>query len=134
MLDFTKFWDKRYLFGPNPFDLTRSDQIFFGIAIASVVLCAAAKIFVWRAERNSPKKNLFSRLFHLFLTMGIFLGVWYAARFERIPWIYTHFTALLILALGAVWFAFIARYYWKSYRNLQRDFNEEEIKRKYLSR
>lgn len=134
MFDFTKFWDKRYLFGPNPFILSRSDQIFFGIAIALVVLCAAAKIIVWRAEHGSPRKILFGRLFHLFLTIGILLGIWYGARIERIPWIYTRFTALLILALGAVWFVFIARYYFKSFRSAQKSWEDEQLKYKYLKK
>ena len=134
MFDFTKLWDKRYLFGPNPFDLTRSDQIFLGIALAAVVLAFIAKIIVWRAERESPKKVLFSRLFHLFLTTGLLLGLWYGARVQRIPWIYTHFTALLVLAIGLVWSVFIARYYWRRYRPLEQSWKDDQIKRKYLSR
>ncbi len=134
MLDFTKLWDKRYLFGPNPFDLTRSDYIFLGIAIACVALAFIAKIIHWRAEKESPRKILFSRLFHLFLTTGLLLGLWYGARVQRIPWIYTHFTALLILVISLAWFGFIARFYWKRYRALAQSWKEEKIKFKYLAR
>src|SRR3989344_2040515 len=131
MFDFTKFWNKIYLFGPNPLILSRSDYIFLGIAIVSVAFAFIAKIIVWRAERNSPRKILFSRLFHLFLTTGILLGLWYGARVQRIPWIYTHFSALLVLAVGLVWFVFIARFYWKQYRGLQQTWKDDKIKLKY---
>ena len=133
-MDFTKLWDKRYLFGPNPFDLSRSDQIFFGFAILLVLLAIVAKIFVLRAPASHPKKILFGRLFHLFLTMGILLGVWYGARIERIPWIYSHFTALLLLVIAAIWFGFIIRYYWLVFRNAQTAWQDQELKNKYLKR
>jgi len=53
---------------------------------------------------------------------------------ERIPWVHTHFTALILILIGAIWLVFIARYYWRKHRGLQAAFQEEKIKRKYLSR
>ncbi|OGE77735.1 MAG: hypothetical protein A2751_01605 [Candidatus Doudnabacteria bacterium RIFCSPHIGHO2_01_FULL_46_14] len=134
MVDVTKLWDKRYLFGPNPFDLARSDHIFFVLAITCVIIAAAAKIIVLRAERGSPKKILFGRVFHLFLTIGILLGIWYGARIERIPWIYTHFTALLLLIVGLVWFGFITRFYLRVHRSAQERWQDEQVKLQYLKR
>lgn len=134
MFDFTKLWDKRYLLGPNPLELARSDHIFLGLAIALVALGVGAKIMVWRADAGSPKKYLLGRLFHLFFTIGIGLGIWYGARIERIPWIYTHFTALFLLLIGAAWFVFIARYYVRVYRLAQRAWEDEKLKNKYLKK
>lgn len=134
MIDITKLWDKRYLFGPNPLELTRSDHIFLGLAIACAVLGIAAKIVVWRAQTGSPKQHLLGRLFHLWFTMGIGLAVWYGARIERIPWIYTHFTALLLLSVGAAWFVFIVRYYVRVYRSAQKFWEDEQLKNKYLKK
>ncbi|OGE76647.1 MAG: hypothetical protein A3C85_01535 [Candidatus Doudnabacteria bacterium RIFCSPHIGHO2_02_FULL_48_21] len=132
--DITKLWDKVYLFGPNPFTLSRSDQMFFYIAIGFVFLGLVAKILVWRAEDGSPKKFLFSRVFHLFFTVGLLLLLWYGARVERIPMIYTHFTVLILLVIWLVWLVFIFRYFLRQYRPQQRVFEEEKLKRKYLVR
>lgn len=131
--DFTKLWDKTYLFGA-PAVLVRSDKIFFGIAVGMVVLAIVAKIVVWHSESGRPKKFFMNRIFHLLFTIGLLLLMWYGARVEQIPWISAHFTALVVLVIFLVWLGFIARYYWRDYRNLERIWAEEKIKQKYLAR
>lgn len=134
MLDFTKLWNKIYLFGPNPVVLSRSDQIFFWLAAGFVVVGMAAKIVEWYLENGRPKKILLNRLFHLFFTSGLLLLIWYGARLQLIPWISAHFTALLVLAIFLVWLGFITRYYLRDYRDLEQRWKDEQIKNKYLSR
>jgi len=134
MLDFTKLWDKIYLFGPGFGIMSRSDRIIFWIGAVFVVLGVAAKIGAWYMEPGRPRKILLSRLFHLFLTAGLSLLVWYGARDQLIPWISTHFTALLVLAIHFVWAVFIGRYAWRDHRRQDRAWIEDKIKQKYLAR
>lgn len=132
MLDFTKLWDKAYLFGPNPFSFSRSDFIFFGLAIALVAAAAVFKILVLRADKDSPRRFLLLRYFHLTATAGILTLLWAGARFENIPWLSTHFLVLLMFLGWLFWLGFILKYYFRQYRHVLRAWQEEKIKRKYL--
>jgi hypothetical protein len=132
MFDFTKLWDKAYLFGPNPLDLTRSDFIFFWCAIGFVVISVVSKIFAIKQRSGSPQRFLYNRFFHLVLTMGILIFIWVGARRESIPWIETHFLVLLLFAISLVWFAFIFKYFTGQFRRDRKIWKDEETKRKYL--
>lgn len=132
MLDFTKLWDKIYLFGPNPPDLARSDLIFFWVSLVFVVAAIISKIIVFRTAPGSPKRMLWSRIFHLFLTIGILVLLWVGARFENIPWLGTHVVVLSLFLIGLVWLVFIMRYYLVEGRSRQSMWEEEKIKQKYL--
>lgn len=132
MLDFTKLWDKIYLLGPNPPDLSRSDLIFFWISLIFLAVGIIAKILAARAETSSPQRFLRSRFFHLFLTMGILILSWVGLRFENIPWLSTHIVVLSLFLIWFIWLIFIGKYYVKEFRNKHRLFEEQKIKQKYL--
>lgn len=132
MIDFTKLWDIDYLFGPNPVDLQRSDHVFFWIMIALIAMSAIAKLFAWRQDKGSPAHFLYSRFFHLFLTVGILMLIWFGARRENIPWIGTHFVVLMILLIWLVWLVFIGKYYLQKFRIQQDNWKSEERRHKYL--
>lgn len=134
MLDFTKLWNKAYIFGPNPIDLSRSDHIFFWLALGLVVAGIVAKLLVFRQDRDSPRRFLLNRLFHLFVTMGFFVLLWAGFRFENIPWLSTHFLVLLLFLISLVWFGFIFKYFVWGYRHQQKIWHDETVKRKYLPR
>lgn len=134
MFDFTKLWDKQYLFGPNPLELSRSDNIFFWIALVFIVAGIAAKILAVKSQAGSPKIFLFSRFTHLFFTMGLLTLLWVGARFENIPWISIHFLVLVILLLWLIWLLLIGKYFVKDFRNRQKVWEDEELKRKYLNK
>ena len=132
--DFTKLWSKTYLFGPAGFELSRSDKGFF---FTAVVLIAAGLIFKFvqiSREQGSPARLLLARFFHLFFTIGVFLLIWSGAREQGIPWVSTHFLALLLGVVFLVWLAFILRYYFGKHRSLTESWAEEKIKKKYLVR
>lgn len=133
MLDFTKLWDKTYLFGPNPIELSRSDWGFFWLAVGFVLFSLIAKVLAIKSESESPDKLLRNRFFHLFLTVGILLLLWSGMRFENIPWLSTRLLALLLLFLWLLWLAFIARYLFSSFRVQKKAWEAELLKRKYLT-
>ncbi len=134
IMDFTKLWDKQYLFGPNPLELSRSDNIFFWIALVFIVAGIAAKILAMKNQGGSPKNVLFGRFTRLFLTTGLLTLLWVGARFENIPWISIRFLVLAILLMWLVWLLFIGKYFVRDFRKRQKTWEDEELKRKYLPR
>ncbi len=132
MPDFTKLWNKIYLLGPNPLEMTRSDMIFFIAALGFVVIAIICKIFILRQESGDPKKLLGARLFHLFVTIAILVLIWAGARFENIPLVSTHVVVLFLFLIWGVWLVFIVKYFFTRYRQARRNWQEEQVKRKYL--
>lgn len=134
MLDFTKLWNTIYLFGLPAGGLSRSDYIFFGISVFFILLSAACKFWAVKAGKVSPGNFLYSRYYHLFLTMGLLLLLWAGARFESIPWLSTHFLGLILLVISAIWFIFILKYHIREHGSREKVWQEEEVRKKYLSR
>lgn len=132
MLDFTKLWDDKYLFGPNPAVLSRSDYIFFWVAASFALVGIVSKVLALRCAHDDPRRVLWNRLWHAFFTMGFLLLVWFGARYENIPWIGTHFVALCLLLLFLIWAGFIAWYLIKTYPRELKRFQEENMRQKYL--
>jgi hypothetical protein len=133
MLDLTKLWDITYLFGPNPIELSRSDKIFFVLGVLLILVSIGFKFAAVRQAGGSPKKFLQNRVFHWGLTMGILVLVWTAMRFENIPWLSVRFLALILFIVSAVWLFYILRYFLKQYRDQQKSWEEELVKKKYLA-
>ena len=132
--DFTKLWSVAYLFGPAGFELARSDKIFFVMSLVLVLAASVFKLVALAKDKTSPAEQLLNRFFHLFLTTGILLLAWAGARGQGIPWVSTHFVALLILLIALTWLFFIFKFYFGKYRKDQALWNDEQIKRKYLAR
>ena len=132
MFDFTKLWQSRYLFGPNPLALSRSDYIFFGLAAAFTLIGIVSKVLVFNKDHADPRRLLWNKLWHAFFTIGVFMLLWYGARYENIPWIGTHFVALCLLLIGLVWLGFIAWYRIKTYPGAVHRYQEENVRQKYL--
>lgn len=133
-MDFTKLWDYRYLFGPNPIALARSDYIFLYAAAVSVAAAVVLKILVLRKEHADPVRFFFNRLFHLCLTTGVLSLLWAGFRYENIPWLSTHFVVLLIIFIGLIWAGYIVKYALKEFPQQRKAWGDEKIKNKYLSR
>lgn len=132
MPDFTKLWDKKYLFSPGVFEFVRSDYIFFWSGVIFFLLSMALKIFASKLSPNSPKARLIRRFFNLFLTAGILILLWSGARYENIPLLSTHIVALVLYLIFLVWLGVIAKYFWKNYPREQQTWEEELLKRRYL--
>lgn len=134
MPDFTKLWNRIYLLGPNPLNLSRSDYIFFWVAVSFVVLGIVAKVWAMRAEATSPHRYLFARLFHSLVTMGIFILLWAGARFENIPYLSLHIVVLFLFLIFLIWLGFIAKYFFGGFLRQRKIWADEMLKRKYLPR
>lgn len=134
MLDFTKLWNKFYLFGPYAALLSRSDYIFFGAAVGFVILGIGFKIWSVRQDSGGPQQHFFNRFFHLFFTMGLLVLLWVGFRYEDIPWLGTHVTVLGLWLIWLIWLGFILAYWWTDFRGQQRLWHDELVKRKYLEK
>lgn len=132
MLDFTKLWDARYLFGPNPADLTRSDAIFLWSGGALVLLAILAKILSLRQEKQSPQRFLWNRFWRHFLTIGLLVLLWSGARYENIPWIEARIVVLTLGIIAAIWLGFILKHLFTAYPVHKKNWHGEKLKRKYL--
>ena len=133
-MNISKLWDVKYLFGPNPLDLSRSDILFFWSAAGMVVAALIFKIFSVRSEAGSPARFLFNKFYHLFLTAGLLVFLWVGARFENIPWLGTHVVVLGLGLIFLVWLVFILFYLLGKYPKQIRAWRDEKTKQKYLSR
>ncbi len=133
MLDFTKLWDKTYLLGPNPIELSRSDWLFFWASAVFVIAGIAAKLLASRQEHGSPRRFLFNRLFHACLTAGLLILLWTGTRFENVPWLSTHVTVLVLFLGWALWLGFIVWYLLRKFGREQKLWQEQALKRKYLN-
>lgn len=132
MPDFTKFWDRIYLFGPNPINMSRSDVVFFWVSIAFIVAAVVFKVFVLQQNRSNPKRYLLNRFFHLFLTIGILVLLWAGLRFENIPWLGTHIVVLAIFLIGLIWGLFIIWFMMRKYQAAKKTWHDEEERNRYL--
>lgn len=128
-----KFFSYDFQFYVNPIRIETVDQIFAGIALCAIVLAIAFKVRV-RFAKNEISKNFFSRLVRLFATVGILGVVWYGLRYQNVNLFGSHFMFLLLLAIGLVWFGFIAKYWWKHYAMERTAWEKEQLKMKYLAK
>ncbi|TSA46340.1 hypothetical protein D4R52_00735 [bacterium] len=134
MLNFAKLGDAKYLFGPNPLALSRSDHVFFWVTAIFFFISIVFKIIEARMAAGSPQKHLFGRFFHAFLTTSILVAIWAGARYENIPWLGTHIVALGLYAIFLVWLGFILKYFFFEFRKQRRTWLDELVKQKYLAR
>lgn len=133
-MDFTKLWDKKYLLGPNPLELSRSDLLFFWVSLIFLAAALVLKLLVVKKEKGNPCYYLFGRLFHLFLTIGLLVLLWVGARFENIVWLSTHIVVISLFLIGLVWLGFIGKYFIKDFSKQKRFWEEEKLKQKYLAK
>ena len=133
MLDFTKLWDATYLFSFNSGAMSRSDLIFFWGAVVLLVAAVAVKVAALKSPKDSPKRFLSNRFFHLTLTTGVLILLWSAFRFQNIPWLSTHIVVLILWLSFLFWLGFIFWYYWRSFRSQHSEWQEEQTRTKYLS-
>ncbi len=101
MLNFHKLYSFDYLFTVNRISLTRSDKIFFVLAMGFVLLAIVLKIAAHYAPSQVDKKYR-DKFYGLFLTAGLLEMFWFAMRYQDIRFFGSHFLALIILLIGLI--------------------------------
>lgn len=97
--------------------------------IASIIIKGLAA----KQPGGSPKKFLLNRCYHLFLTIGLLVLLWFGMRFENIPWLSAHVAVLGLFVIAGVWFVSISRFYFQNYKAAQKSWADEQLKRRYLA-
>lgn len=126
-----KLASKDYLFTINRVLLTRSDKLFFLLGAGLAILAIVFKI----ASLYSPNpvdKAVRNKFFNLFLTIGLLEIAWFGARYENINFFGSHFVALVILLIGAIWFVWLVISIIKNYKTDKELWEKEQVRLKYL--
>lgn len=123
-----------YLFSTRTPGLVRSDLVFMWVGAVFVIASIIIKGFVVKQLAGSPKKILLNRCYHLFLTIGLLVMLWFGFRYENIPWLSAHVAVLGLFLMAGLWFVFIARFYFRNYKTAQKSWADEQLKKKYLAR
>lgn len=131
MFNFAKLVSTDYLFTINTIMLTRSDKLFFIIGAIFTVFSVVLKVAALYAP-NPVDKVIRSRLFRLFLTIGLIEVIWFGARYQNVRFFGSHFVALLTLLIGLVWFIQIAVSAFRHYKVDKIAWEKEQVKLKYL--
>lgn len=122
---------KDYLFNINRVMLQRSDKIFLSIGIVMIVLAAVFYV-ARRLAPNPVDAALRGGLYRLFLTIGLLEVAWFGFRYQNITFLGSHFIAIVILLVGAVWLGFVLTRAFKGYKAKLAEWEKEQVKLKYL--
>jgi|GEM_PF-2801909 len=127
----TRFFSYQYLFASPIQSPSRYDRFVLYFAAALVVL-AIVFLIVRFSAKNPLQKELLRRWFSLTFYIGLLLAIWYGLRYELVGFLSLHFVAILIVVLGLVWLIYLIRYQCGKYRQARKDYDKEQLKRKYM--
>ncbi|HYF05899.1 MAG TPA: hypothetical protein VEA59_07055 [Patescibacteria group bacterium] len=118
------------------FDIDRGmyHKIDFAIlCFGALLLLAAIAVHIAllrgvHSKATNPLKRVRSVLFWI----GIIEVVWFAFRWQFIPFFGTHFVAGVVLIVGAIWYGYAMKYFVKQYRTDKTALEKEQQKLKYM--
>lgn len=126
-----KFFSVQHQFKIDPVHINLSDKVLLIIALCLILIALGIRVAsLWMKDRLF--RNLILRYYHLTLTIGLLELVWYALRFEVVPFFGSHIVAYVILLIGVVWSGFIKWYWWKVYPVEREKIRKQQVKQKYL--
>lgn len=129
---FRSLTDYFFWFAQPSSSLNVWDRIFVYLFGLSLV----AGLIVWVVNKfssNKIVKKLFRRIVYLTISLGIAGVIWFGFRYENTPIFAKRFWVLVIIVLFAVWKLWILRYLIFDFSKEKHEFDQEQIKNKYLS-
>jgi hypothetical protein len=126
-----QYFTSKFLFEIDRVMLHRADKVFLSVGAILVVLAIIFKLAAVYAP-NPVDGKYRQKFYNLFLNIGLSEVVWFGARYYFIRFFGSHFVALVILAIGLVWFVMIATKMVKNYRKEKIAWEKEQVKLKYL--
>lgn len=111
--------------------LQHSDYVF-GFVCSGVVVLG---IFLGLSKRFIDHKvqiKLLGKFSSLFLTMGLVGLLWFLLRYENTPIFGLRYWAGIIILIALVWLIFILKYWIFNFRSEVREYEHEQIKRRYI--
>lgn len=125
------FFTSNYLFNANAIGLTKGDQAMLFFGLTSILLAVVFKIASVSAP-TPPDKAFRSKLFNIFLTLGISETVWAGFRYQNIRFFGSRFVAWLIVSICLVWLIVALVKIIKNYSSEKQIWEKEQVKAKYL--
>lgn len=126
-----KLFSPDYLFGYAYNGITRSDKIYFAMAL--ILLALGIFTFVYKlASKNRHKREYLQRWVNMFLTIGVLGAIWFGLRYELIQGLSSRIIVLLIYLWGIAWAIFIIRHYFKKYRPTMAEYVKDQQRKKYM--
>jgi hypothetical protein len=126
-----EIFTKRFLFDVNPVMIENIDKMF-GVAGAVMVILAAIFKMAAVFAPTPVDKRVRNRFFSMFLTIGLLELIWYGLRYQNVTVLGSHFTAMLIFAIGLVWLGFIIKDIWNNYKSEKQNWEKEQVRQRYL--
>ncbi len=126
------FFSSESLFSAT-ISLGLSDKLLIG-GFAVMIIFSVVSLVTAAASKNSAVVARFlRRLGKGLIAFGISGAAWSALRYLMIPYLGTRFLALLVLLGWLVWFGFVLAYAVRRLGPEHRDWQHEQVKRKYLN-
>ncbi len=128
----SKLLSTQYLFGPTIPGFSRSDHYFLNISVILIAIGILLMLLTYFVSHPVQKKFV-HRLTDLALTIGILSLLWTGLRYELVQYLSMHFLVLLVYLIGAIWFGFIVRLWFKNYRAEHNAYEREKLRQKYMN-
>jgi hypothetical protein len=126
-----EFFTSQFLFQINRIQIQPVDKVFLMVGVAALAMAVIFKL----AARFAPSpvdaayRNNF---FKIFLFLGSLEALWYGARAQLVRFFGTHFVALSIILISAVWLLVVLWKMFRRYRAEKTAWEKEQVRRKYL--
>lgn len=124
-------FDYYFWFSQPPTILTKFDlfvgYLFLALFVVGMVLLLAKRFINHRTYAKLVRKFMF-----MDLTVGSLGLIWFAMRYESIPIFAKRFWTGGLLAILAVWILWILKYLFLNFFREKQEFEQEQLKSKYL--
>lgn len=130
-MNLNQYFTTKYLFEANRIMQDKTDKVYLFFGMVMIALAILFKIAAVMAPTPVDKKYR-EKFYVLFLSIGLALAVWFGASYQNVRFFGTHFTALLILFIGLIWFFSLVVKIIKNYRKEKMEWEKEQVKKKYL--
>lgn len=127
----SKYFTNQYWFQTGFVNPTRSDLIFFSVALILFVAAIGFSIFN-AGVKNRLLKDLIGRWIVLGYTIGGLGLIWSGLRYQAILSLSAHVVIISFYIIGLVWAGYLIKYWRGDYKKLQQVQKQEMQKQKYM--
>ncbi len=127
----SNIFSQQYLFELAFRGLSRSDRFIFIFSLLLLAGAIATAIYK-RSLKNKLFKIYLQRWVNFFTTIGLAGVIWTGLRYEMIQIFSTHFTIMVVFAIGLVWIFVLIRDYFKKYKLQVAEAMRQQQLQKYM--
>jgi len=134
-IDWGKIFSVPFWLEVNPGELSpRFEKIFIFILAVNYLIFGLSKLMQRRltAKREFIKTKFWQKVGSFCLTMAVSFTFIFFFRYEAIPVLGGRFWVFIWLVAGAVWLAYLVRYYLVNLKTQLKELNQKQRLNKYL--